>query len=378
LSETVYLHLKECEFRFNYRNKKKKFIKKITQYSEVQIKRLIKKYKDGQLFWNPARPNPSKKYTRRDIHLLHKIDKAHKKISGSTIKKIIEREFEVFKKTEYFNLSNISVPHIYNLRKSKTYQRLGLFFTKTASKNIPNIGTRKKPKPNGKPGFLRIDSVHLGDKGRKKGIYFINIIDEVTQFEFIFCVPQICEKYMVPIVESLYKLSPMKIINFHSDNGSEYINYKIAALLSRLHTKQTKSRSRKHNDNALVESKNGSVVRKYFGYTYIPATESNATLINDFCIKWLNLYLNYHHPCAFPVIETDKRGKERKKYPLDKYQTPYEKLKSIKNASIYLKQSISFDLLDKIAYHESDTDFAELMNDSQKIMFSKLLFSHSL
>lgn len=377
----IYDSLRELLLGLKYRKLKKKdkqvvlkFIKKITQYSDRQIKRLIKKYKDGTLYWNQIKPNPSARYTRQDIELLHKVDQAHKKLSGTTIKKIIEREVNVFDKEEYTNLANISVPHIYNLRGSVTYERLGLSFTKTNSKKEPQIGIRKKPQPNGKPGFFRVDSVHLGDQGKKKGIYFINMIDETIQLEFVFCVPQICDKYMIPVLQKLYELSPITIINFHSDNGSEYINYKVKDLLNRLHTKQTKSRSRKHNDNALVESKNGSVIRKYFGYTYIPATEFNANLINDFCVNWLNPYLNYHHPCAFAVVEADKKGKQRKKYPLDKYLTPYEKLKSIQNSEKYLKQAISFDQLDKIAYNNSDTEFAELLNQAQELMYSNLIF----
>ena len=290
----------------------KKFLRKLTGYSDRQIKRIIAKYKQGKLKWpgwNKGHHNPHKKYTLEDLRLLHSVDEAHNWPSGTTTKAILEREWKIFQRSEFERISQISVPHIYRIRGTKTYLVLGRKFEKT--KNTPvAIGIRKKPDPNGKPGYLRVDCVHQGDKDKKKGIYYVNIIDEVTQFEFIFCVPAISEKYMKEVLKMLLMICPFRIINFHSDNGSEFINQVIARLLNKAHINQTKSRARKSNDNALVESKNGSVVRKYFGYAHIPATEENAKLINEFCLNWMNLYLNYHHPCVFASIKVDKKGKE--------------------------------------------------------------------
>jgi transposase InsO family protein len=63
---------------------------------------------------------------------------------------------------------------------------------------------------------------------------------------------------------------PFVIQGFHADNGSEYINQRVAERLNKLLIEFTKSRSRPTNDNALVESKNGAVVRKHLGYAHIP------------------------------------------------------------------------------------------------------------
>jgi transposase InsO family protein len=349
----------------------KLFLKKVTGYSAVQIKRLIAKHKQGQLHWIKWQKSSfCQIYSREDIALLHNVDEIHR-LSGPATKKILQREYTVFGNEKYGNLSNISVPHIYNLRKSKTYIRHGKFFQKTKPNNIP-IGKRQKPRPCGKPGYFRVDTVHQGDKDKKKGVYFINIVDEVTQMEFVFCVPAISAKYIKRVLEDLIKICPIKIFNFHSDNGSEYINQVIADLLNKAHIGQTKSRPRKHNDNALVESKNGSIIRKHFGYAHIPATERNAQLLNTFCVKWLNSYLNYHRPCGFATIKIDRRGKEKKVYKV--YQTPYEKFKSLKNAKYYLKKGLSLDQLDEIANFQSDTEFARQMNNHKDIFFSYLKF----
>lgn len=374
--EETYKWMQELLLKIRYRKLKKKekriakvFIQKVTGYCEKQIKRLIKKHRDGTLLWKQWQKNSfATVYDEKDIALLHHVDSAHR-LSGPATKKILKREYEVFHKPEYEKLAHLSSSHIYNLRKRVSYLRRGKNFEKTKFIGIP-IGKRMKPRPNGRPGFLRVDTVHQGDQNGEKGIYFINIVDEVTQTEFVFSVPQICERYMKTVLEELIILCPFVIINFHSDNGSEYINKVVADMLNRLHIKQTKSRPRKHNDNALVETKNGSIIRKTFGYFHVPAMEENANLLNEFCRKWLNPYLNYHRPCGFATRKFDRKGKEKKRYGT--YMTPYEKLKSLTNASGYLKRHIFFEDLDRIAHQESDTEFALKMNEEKAILLKKL------
>jgi len=94
----------------------------------------------------------------------------------------------------------------------------------------------------------------------------------------------------MPAIEQLLDCFPFFIQGFHSDNGSEYINCKVTALLQKLLIEFTKSRSRQTNDNALVESKNGSVIRKLFGYAHIP--QRWAPLINTFNHKVLSQSLS--------------------------------------------------------------------------------------
>lgn len=366
LTVLPYRKLKRKEKR-----KVREFIIKITDYSNVQTKRLIAKHKQGKLYWKKWQKSYfSGIYTPEDIELLHKTDKVHR-LAGPATKKILKREYEIFKNKEYEKISNISVSHIYNIRHSVTYMRMGKIFEKTKSKNV-QIGIRRKPRPDGKPGYLRVDSVHQGDKGRVKGIYWINIVDEITQMEFVFCTPFISEKYMKAVLSGLIAVCPFKIVNFHSDNGSEYINKVVADILERLHIKQTKSRSRKSNDNGLAETKNGSIIRKHFGYMHIPATDKNTHILNTFCINFFNIYLNYHRPCGYSTTITNKKGKEIKTYPFEGYETPYEKLKVLPNAERYLKNGIAFEDLDRIAYNVSDNEFGAKMNEEKEKAFLKL------
>lgn len=376
--EEIYNWLNDQLDEVVYRKLKKKrksivlkFIKRVTKYSGKQVKRLIAKYKQRELSWNKeARSLIHSVYNHEDIKLLHQVDEEHR-LSGQATKAIFQRELLMFGDERFRRLANISVAHIYNLRSSDVYLNYGRVFDKTKSV-ISNIGIRRKPQPNGQPGYFRVDTVHQGDKRKKKGVYYINVVDEVIQYEYVFCVKAISQRYLKEILEHLVVICPFKIINFHSDNGSEYINQTVAHLLNKLHIKQTKSRARKHNDNGLVESKNGSVIRKHFGYFHIPATDYNKNLINKFCLKYFNAYLNFHRPCGFPSIVTDKKGKEIRKYRQEDYKTPYEKLKPLPNAEKHLKEGIKFEDIDEVAYNLSDTEYAQRMNKAKKMMLKKL------
>jgi transposase InsO family protein len=170
-------------------------------------------------------------------------------------------------------------------------------------------------------------------------VYHINAVDIVTQWEVVATCERISEAYLLPVLKDLIDQFPFEILGFHSDNGSEYINKTVATLLEKMRVEQTKSRSRHSIDNALAESKNGSVVRKAFGYSHIP--QRFAAHINVFCREHLNPYVNLHRPCLFAKEVIDAKGKIRKTYPLDMVQTPLDKLASLTAVATFLREGVS-------------------------------------
>jgi len=378
-AKNKYNFIRRVLFKFGYVKLDKgdkhvilKYLKYFTHYSKAHLKRCVIKCRQGRLYYNPTRKRNkfSKKYFPFDIALLIETDVVHDCLSGEATKRILEREFKKFGRIAYGNISHISAAHIYNIRnKNLQYNSSPAKFLKRTQATQVNIGIRKKPEPNGKPGYLRVDTVHQGDFNRKKGVYHINIVDEITQYELIGTVELITERYLKPIVKELLELFPFAVYEFHADNGSEYINRYTVKLLNKLHIELTKCRSRHSNDNALVESKNGSIIRKYYGRNYI--NQKWAKKINQFNKKYLNIYLNYHRPCGFATDRIDSKGKIRKKYQT--WITPYEKLKSLKNAEQYLKPEFSFNELDKIAKEKSDNEFAKEMQKEKSKLF-KIIF----
>ena len=359
--------------RIKYRIPKKKqrgivssFLMKVTSYSRVQLKRLIAVWKKKGLLALDHRSGGRHHvlYTPADIALLIQTDILHETRNGLVTKEHLLREWKAGKE-EYLVISQVSVSHIYNIRKHNLQYRSSgaLKYTKTRAVSS-DIGERKKPYPEGKPGYIRVDSVHQGDLDGVKGLYHINLVDEVTQWELIGCVPQITDEYMEPLIVRLLDTFPFVVLNFHSDNGGEYINCTVARILERLLITQSKSRSRKSTDNALVEGKNGAVIRKHMGRNFI--AKSNAVCVDEFYQQHFNIYLNYHRVCLYATEYIDKRGKIRKKY--DQAFVPYERFKSLPASEIYLKEGITFAELDKIAYACSDNECAETMQKAKSLL----------
>ena len=344
---------------------------KMTGYSRQQVTRLVKQHAlTGRLKRRQRTVGGFERtYTREDILLLASMDKRHDTPCGPTMKKLCERAWCVFGEPEFERLAKISVSHLYNLRKSSTYKKRHRHFEKTKSKRS-SIGERRKPRPGGKPGYLRVDTVHQGDSGKTKGVYHINAVDEITQFEIVVSVEKISERYLVPAIEEILEAFPFKILGFHSDNGSEYINHIVAKLLGKLLVEFTKSRARHCNDNALAESKNGAIVRKILGHSHIPQKWANE--LNVFHREHLNPYVNYHRPCFFPEVKTDAKGKQRKIYPYEKMMTPYEKFRSLPNAEQYLKDGESFKSLHKMAHASTDNQAARKLQRARDKLFKTI------
>lgn len=351
----------------------KNYLAQMTGYSRAQLTRLITAHTVTGHVQAKERTQPTfaRKYLPEDIAELARIDELHEDLNGAAIVRILRREYVLFGNQACERLQHLSVSHLYNLRKTNRYKRLHIHYTKTKPSAVP-IGKRTKPVTNGQPGYLRVDSVHQGDKDGEKGVYHINLVDEITQWEVVVCAQGISEKFMIPALSTAMDLFPFELLNFHADNGSEYINQKVARLLESMRVKLTKSRPRHSGDNGLAETKNGAVIRKALGYLHIPRTPDNVAAINRWYAAWFVPYLNFHRPCAYRITVIDAKGKQTHKYPKDGYMMPYEKLKSLPNATEYLKPGVSFDLLDLQAYAMSDTQWAEHMNDTKAAMWGSI------
>ena len=369
--ETVLVRFKYYRLNRTEKGMIRRYIEKVSGYSRAQVSRLIRQYnQQGRLRKTCyKRHRFPRKYTLTDIALLARTDELHDCLSGPATKKIMEREWAVYGHVDFRDISHISVAHLYNLRRSHLYRSINRRYTKTKP-SVVKIAERARPDPRGRPGYIRVDTVHQGDSNGEKGVYHINAVDEVTQWEIIASVERISEYYLEPVLESMLAGFPFVIRGFHSDNGSEFINKTVAKLLNKLLIHFTKCRPRHTNDNGLVESKNGSVVRKQLGYVHIP--QACAAAINQYHRDFLNVYINFHRPSFFSVSAIDPRGKVKRTYPYQEVMTPYEKLKSLPEAQSYLQTGVTLERLDDIANQMSDNEFAERMVKARSNLFQHI------
>jgi transposase InsO family protein len=344
----------------------RQYLSRMTGLSRAQVTRLIAlQRRTGRVKAAVyQRTKFATRYTTADVNLLAYVDKAHGNLSGPATCRILEREHSDYGQAAYVRLASISVAHLYRLRNSSAYRKRNTSYQPTRPTPIP-IGERRKPQPRGQPGFLRIDTVHQGDQQGRKGLYHINAVDEVTQWEIVAATPQISEIWLLPVLESILEQFPFLIRGFHSDNGSEFINYNVVRLLDKLRIEQTKSRAHHCGDNGLVETKNGAVIRKHIGFGYIEA--KHAAAVDRFHREHLNPYVNFHRPCAIPKILTAANGKRRRIYL--RWATPFEMFRELPGCEKHLRPRVTLAELDRFAQSQSDTEAALAMQGAKRKLF---------
>lgn len=348
----------------------RRYIQRFTMYSRSQITRLVAEHGEtGALKYGKGKKrNRFKKiYTAEDARLLAEADNVYRRMSGNAMRSVFRDEYSLYGKKEYAGLAKISHGQFYRLRGSDSYKEKSLTIGRTISVSR-SIGIRKKPQPNGKPGYIRADTVHQGDLDGVKGVYHVNLVDEVTQWEILFCVDSITEESMTYVLHEALALFPFAIVGFHSDNGGENINGNVSAVLSKLLIEQTKSRSGRCNDNALIESKNGSVVRKHMGRWHIPKYE--ARKINGFYRDCFNEFLNFHRMCAYPTVTVNENGKKKKVY--EQTITPCQKLLSISNVEMYLRETVTVSNLKEKMIRASHLEYAKIMDEAKQKLFATI------
>ena len=193
-------------------------------------------------------------------------------------------------------------------------------------------------------------------------------MDAVSQWQVEACVQGLSEAFLLPVLGLVIAQFPFVVKGFHSDNGSEYINHRVAKMLDTLRIEQTKSRARHSNDNALAESKNASVVRKHMGYSHIP--QRYAEPINVFYQTSFNTWLNLHRPCLFATETVSPKGKIVKHYKHADVAMPLEcltRLHAQKKAT--RRKGVSIEALQAEANAQSDLLAAQSMQKAKARLF---------
>jgi len=375
-----YAHISRVLRRFDYAQRTRRergillrYLRLTSHYSRAQLNRLVARWYANRLAPTPLRKRfqaprvPfARKYSMADVALLVEVDRAYENTCGTAITHVLKRAYQAGD-MRFERLADLSVAHLYNLRKSTGYQNRRASFTKTrAVCNL--IGVRRAPQTDGRAGFVRIDTVHQGDLDGVKGVYHITCVDEVSQWQVQACVQGISEAYLLPVLALVLLQFPFVINGFHSDNGSEYINGRVAQLLEKLRIEQTKSRSRQSNDNALAESKNASVVRKHMGYAHIE--QRHAAIINSFYQDTFNPWLNMHRPCLFASEIVNDKNKIIKRYKCADVKTPLECLTALAHKNLVaFKPTHTLAQLQQKAAQQSDLAATQAMQKAKAKLF---------
>ena len=350
------------------------YVQRMSGYSRAQVTRLVSRWVARKRLVKGYRAPEhafARRYSDADVNLLAEVDQAMGTLSGPATACVLRRQRDVFGDVRFARLGSISAAHLYNLRNSGAYRDKRILKTRTRPVKVVKIGVRKAPAPQGRPGFIRIDSVHQGDFDGIKGVYHINAVDCVTQWEVVATVQGLSEAFLLPVIEQMLSQFPFELLGFHSDNGSEYVNGQVAQMLEKLRIEFTRSRPRRSNDNGLAETKNGAVVRKEFGYSHIP--QQYAGPCNTFCCEHLNPFLNFHRPCLFAteIPDPKKPGRIKRIYRPKDAMTPLDKLVSLPIAARCLRTGVTLAQLQTQAHELTDLQAAQNLKAARQVLFKR-------
>lgn len=185
------------------------------------------------------------------------------------------------------------------------------------------------------PGFMEADLVsHCG--GNTSGNFTCTLVltDIATSWTEFF---PLLNKGAAGVIEGLktaQKLMPFKLIGFDTDNGSEFINHEILEFCKNHEITFTRSRSYKKNDQAYVEERNGSIIRRIVGYDRYEGQEAFKALGELYSL--LRIYVNFYQPSMKLKKKIREGSKVKKIY--SKAQTPLTRYINIQDKlSTHLK-----------------------------------------
>lgn len=165
------------------------YLRRFSGFSRAHVTRLVQRWLNGErLLYLRGTPSNAfaRRYTDADLDALADVEREYGRLSGPATVAVLRRMYQVYGDERYVRLQHLSPSHLYNLRRSETYRARHTVRTKTRSDpKGATIAARRAPTPENRPGFIRIDSVHQGNLHGRRGLYHINAVDCVTQWEVV-------------------------------------------------------------------------------------------------------------------------------------------------------------------------------------------------
>lgn len=201
------------------------------------------------------------------------------------------------------------------------------------------------------PGFFEADLVaHCGDHVSGSFLNTLVLIDISTCWIELAPLLRKCDADVTAALNAIRAVMPMLMLGLDTDNGSEFINHELFEYCEREKITFTRSRPYKKNDQAHVEQKNGSVVRRTVGFDRFEGVESWNCLMNLYRV--LRLYINFFQP-SVKLLKKERIGSRVKKI-YDTARTPYQRVLVAPQVSVDSKRKLKdlYETLDPLLLFE--------------------------
>ncbi|HEY9684031.1 MAG TPA: DDE-type integrase/transposase/recombinase [Oculatellaceae cyanobacterium] len=176
-------------------------------------------------------------------------------------------------------------------------------------------------------GFFEIDLVaHCGGDISGRFIHTLTMTDIATGWTEIVPLLQRDEERVRDGIEQVIEVLPFKLRGIDCDNGAEFLNHKMVTWCKARHITFTRSREYRKNDQAHVEEKNGSIVRRLTGYGRFKGEHAREVMTDFYSVA--RLYINFFQP-SMKLIKKERIGSKVRKW-YDGARTPFDRLLSFK------------------------------------------------
>ena len=173
------------------------------------------------------------------------------------------------------------------------------------------------------PGFLEVDTVaHCGGDLNGQFLNTLVLVDIATGWVEMIPLLRKSASDVIAGIKIVQKLLPFSVLGLDCDNGVEFINYEVLNFCEDNEITFTRSRAYRKNDQAHVEEKNGSIVRRLVGYDRFERRP--AWLAMSELYRYLRQYINFFQPSMKLASKRRQGAKVTKKYHVAK--TPYQRI----------------------------------------------------
>lgn len=225
--------------------------------------------------------------------------------------------------------------------RQKLHRKL-ISTTKPGSLIKKHIPIRTASWNESRVGCCEIDTVaHCGESADGDFINSLNITDIPTQWTETVALIGKAQKRIMHGLDTITDRLPFPLVALDPDNGSEFINWQLFRWCMEQKIEFTRGRPYHKNDNAHIEQKNWTHVRKLFGYERLETTEQ-LNLMNEVYGNEWRLYKNFFIPCM-KLRDKQRIGKhgEKIKRVYDTPATPYQRVLSSEQVSHQAKQELT-------------------------------------
>ena len=217
------------------------------------------------------------------------------------------------------------------LAPERQEQRRGLSTTRPGSLLKRQIRVRTFADwDNVKPGFFEADLVaHCGESVEGTFLNTLVLVDIASGWTECIALLRRSEADVIGALNAVRQALPFPLLGLDTDNGSEFINYELLRYCREEEITFTRSRPYRKNDQAHVEEKNGSVVRRLIGYDRYEGVEAWRALTELYsALRW---YQNFFQP-SMKLLKKQRHGGQVRKF-YDQAKTPCQRALLLQNIS---------------------------------------------